>query len=336
MILLVFFINNCAALVEVITSSQSKRLTRSVAVTQASHIGGGFFCEFNGVLTDLIYYEQDGIKSMYVDWKDQFFPYKNKPDENGWDLYFEPIQVDTSKINLDEAVHKVGNAPVHELHDQLCVAPWLRYDDYLPYRQFVHDKIEKHIRIKQHILDQVQAFYDQHMKDHFCVGVHVRYAHAHTQETPAGHPPLHEYCIEVDRLIARRGDKVKIFLATDSFTVVNHFKNRYGNMLVYIDTYRAANLEDPGLIYEDSQFWINHPAEWHRSKPGYVGGLGALMDCLLLARCEHFIHITSNLATYVCFFNPHIKSIYLPHTVQFSHCRYRGDSSIRNKFLNPI
>lgn len=318
-----------------VTVSCINQPVRSVDVTQSCHIGGGFFCEFGSVINNIIYYEQDGIKAMRVDWSDQFFPYKDEPHSNGWDLYFEPIHIDTSAINTNEPVHHVGNALVHELHDQLCVAHWLRYDEYLPYRLFVHEIINKYITIKQHILNQVQEFYEHNMKGHMCIGLHIRYADAHGQETPAGHPSLADYAREVDELL-KQHRHARIFMASDSYAAINYFKKKYGKKLLYINTYRAYEKEDPGLMYENSGYWMSHPTEWHQAKPGYEGGRGALLDCLLLARCHYFIHITSNVATYVCFFNPRIKSIYLPRAVPFAHCRFRGDPSIRNKFLNPI
>ncbi len=330
--------SNCIALVDItIRPTYDYLMLRSLDATIASRPGQGFFCALGIVTNNLIYYEQDGIKSVHIDWTNQFFPYKDGPNENGWDLYFEPITIDPDSINPDEHVYQVDTSFNHELHDQICVAQWLRYDDYLPYRQFVHEKINKYIHIKPHILDKVELFYQQHMQDHLCIGVHVRYATAHQGEAPGGHPPLMAYCKEIDTLLNAHKDRnIKIFLATDSHTVINYFKGRYGTLLVYIDTHRSKDKEDHNPIYGNREYWLNHPAQWHKIKAGYKGGLGALMDCLLLSKCEYLIHITSNLPTYVCFFNPHIKSIYLPRGVTFKHCRYRHNPIIRNKFLNPI
>lgn len=330
--------HSCEGTVDITTSSLLNIPTeRTVEIIQKARIGCGFFCEFGAVVTDLVHYNQDGIRSMYVDWTYEFFPFKDKPHENGWDLFFEPIQIDVSTINLNEPINKVGNAGVHELHDQFCYAQWLRYDDYLPYRTFINKIINKYIRIKQHVLDKVDTFYEKNLKNNICIGIHVRYASAHATEAPGGHPSLEAYCAEANNLLhLHNNSNVKIFLASDSHAVINYFKQRYSDKLVYIDTYRAQNKEDPGLIYENTAYWISHPAHWHKKKPGYKGGLGTIMDCLLLAKCDYLIHTTSNVSTYVCFFNPYIKSIYLPRGLPFRHCRYRRDSTLRNKFLNPI
>lgn len=309
----------------------------SVDVITSMHRGAGFFCELRKVLENIIHYEHEGIRSHYVDWTDEFFPFKDGPNENGWDLYFEPIACPEYCSRPNQSVRTVGNCGLHELHDQICVAPWVAYDEYLPYRLYAHDMLKKYIVIKPHIIEYVNSFYKEHMQGSLCIGVHVRYASIHRFETPKGHPALDEYCKEVDRLLDLYQDRnVKIYLASDSHIVIDYFKKIYCEKLLYIDTYRARGSEDPGLMYERAGYWTSHPAEWHKAKPGYRGGFGTLVDCLLLSKCDYFIHITSNVATFVTFFNPYIKSIYLPRTVSFVHCRYRCNEHVRNKFLNPI
>jgi hypothetical protein len=317
--------------------SSTKHTTRSAALTVTTHLGAGFFAEFSKVLMGLIHYEQEGLANVYVDWTDEFFPYKDEPHGNGWDLYFEPIQVDKSAINPTEPIRKVGNPNTHEIHDQICSAPWLSYEDYLPYRMFVHQRIKQYIRIKPAVLEKVDAFYNEHLKNKICIGVHVRFANAHIAEVPGNrHPTLEEYNVEVDAIIQKHPHTpLKIYVASDSHFVINHFKARYGDKIAAIEAYRAPGVEDPGLIYGNANYWLAHPAEWHQSKPGYYGGLTTLMDCLLLARCHYLVHTTSNVSNFVVFFNPTITSVYLPRTAPYVPCRHKGDASVHNKFLNP-
>jgi len=311
---------------------------RSVSVNTSTHARAraGFFAEFNKVVSDLIYYESEGMHSFNVLWTHPFFPFKDDQKSNGWDLYFEPI--DTGyQATEDTPIRRVGNTGTHELHDQKCVAHWVRYDDYLPYRLYAHNIINKYIKIKPHILEEVEAFYKKHMEGHVCIGIHIRNGKAHQGEAPGGHPAYHTYAAEIDRYLRKhKNEKVKIFLASDSHAVISYFKSVYDDKIVYLDTYRAQTNEDPGLMYDAAKYWMSHPDEFNAKKPGYRGGLGVLMDCLLLSKCDYFIHITSNVATYVCFFNPYIKSIYLPHNIRFRQCRHYRDPKVRNPFLNPI
>lgn len=304
-------------------------------VVNHHHAAAGFFAEMNKVLGALIYHDNLGIRRCHVQWTHGFFPYKDDPDGNAWDLYFEPIENQT--IHDDEVTQQVGGTDSHEIHDQVCVAHWTRYDDYLPYRTHVNSILQKYIKVKQHILDEVEEFYQQHLQGKVCIGVHVRNARAHQHEAPHGHPGYHVYQHEINQILAQHPhDEVIIFFASDSHKAVNYFKSIYGDKLVHLDTYRAQGDEDPALMYENGNYWYSHPQEYHQRKPGYRGGKGILMDCLLLAKCDYFIHITSSVATNVCFFNPYIKSIFLPRSIGFRPCRHYGDTRIKNPFINPI
>lgn len=311
---------------------------RSLDISVAMHLGAGFFAEMTKVVSSIIHYENDGLTGVYVDWTNEFFPYKDAPHENGWDCYFDPIIIEKQTGYENDTVVPVMATGLHEIHDQKCSSQWLSYDQFLPYRTFVNQKINKYIHIKKNVTNKVDEFYNKNMQNHLCIGVQVRYAQAHVQEVPGGrHPTLPSYCSEVDVLIQKNLDKnIKIYLATDSNVVIDYFKKKYGKKLLYIDAYRASGQEDPGLIYENSNYWLSHPAEWHTKKAGYFGGLTTLMDCLLLARCDYLIHTTSNVSSFVCFFNPTIKSIYLPRNAPYASCRFKDNPNIKNPFLNPI
>jgi hypothetical protein len=292
-------------------------------VTVPTHLGAGFFCEFLKVVNNILHFEDENLVRVSVDWTHEFFPYKDQPHENGWDLYFDPIEI------TDRApIRKIGGDPgYHELHDQLCRDTWVLYDQYLPYRLAVQERIQKYIKFKKNILQEVEYFYASNMTGYVMIGVHVRFATAHGQEVPGGwHPALEDYIAEVNMLIQQHtAVPVKVFLATDSHKVINYFKNYYGpNKLVYIDAFRAQGSEDPGLIYENADYWLSHPAHFHQRKPGYFGGKTTLIDGLLLSKCDYLIHTTSNVSTFASFMNPHIKSVYLPKNIGASPCHVKN------------
>lgn len=309
---------------------------RSVDLKVTTHLGAGFFAEFLKVVNTLIHHEPEGLASVHVDWTYEFFPYKDGPHENGWNLYFEPITIE-NKGNDTSPPHSAGSSGTHEIHDQICSSHWISYDQFLPYRTFVHEKLTKYIHIKKEIKDRVDTFYDAQMQHNLCIGVHVRFANGHSHEVPGGrHPTLAEYFHEVDTIMqANRTQNTKIFIASDSHYVVNQFKQRYGKKILYIEAFRAEKSDDPHLIYGNADYFLAHPTEWHRRKPGFNGGLTALLDCLLLARCNYLIHTSSNVSSTVVFFNPTIKSVYLPRNAPYISCRHKNDPGVKNPFLNP-
>lgn len=300
--------------------------TRAVDLTTGIHIGAGFCAELVKVIDNLIYFDPQHIRSARVDWSNQFFPYKDAPGENGWGLYFEPINV-PEDVYADEPVSRmVSNGYYHMTHHQLCTDQWVLYKRYLPFRLHAHEIIERYIRIKPHVQNMVDEFYNNHLKGHYCIGVHVRFSKAHATEMPGRtNVALETYFAEIEALLNEHGrEHSKIYLATDSHYVVAKFRERYpASMLACIDAFRAQFNEDPHIIYVNTNYWMTHPAQFHARKPGYKGGLDTLVDCLLLSRCDTLVHSVSNVATIAVLFNPHIESLFLPRGVPLRPCGYQ-------------
>ncbi len=302
--------------------------------------GGGFFAELHKVIQCLIHYEKDLIRA-HVDWTDEFFPYKDGADENGWDLFFEPIPI-AHKTTLAADVQKVisnSTAEFHELHDQECTSPWIAYDQFLPYRKYVNEIITKYIHLKPAVQQEWDAFYTAHMKGYTCIGVHARIARQHAWLVPGKRlPSLEDYYNEIDSLLKKhRGAKIKIFVASDSHQAIKQFKERYGDQILHIEAYRSQEDRDPCIMYTSGKYYKTHKDAWHADKHRYFGGLTTMLDCLLLSKCEYVIHTTSNLAFFSTYYNPEIKSIYLPKGVPLKDCKMKKNPSVPivNPVLNP-
>ena len=175
----------------------------------------------------------------------------------------------------------------------------------------MHKILTRYIRIKPAITEEANRYYASHMNGKPCIGVQVRFSVAHDDEKPA---PLdiQDYFDVIDALIKTIGKHYVIYLATDSKYVVTKFQEKYKRKLLYIDAVRSRYKEEVHLMYENPNYWIGHPEKFLQMKPGYKGGKDVLIDCLLLSKCQYFVHTTSNVADFVTFFNPDITSIYLP------------------------
>ena len=312
-------------------------LSKPIDLTVQIQEGGGFFAELHKVMQCLIHYED--LAQVYVDWTDEFFPYKDGADENGWDLFFEPIQLSSKRSHSEKAQKIIVNSTAqhHELHDQCCTAPWVAYDKYLPYRRLIHEKLTKYIRLKPAIQNEWDAFYDAQMKGYKCIGVHARIARQHAWLVPGKRlPQLNDYFQEVDYLLAKHvGEKIKVFVASDSHQAVKKFKEKYGNQVIFIEAFRSDADRDPCIMYTSGSYYKTHKDAWHEQKHRYFGGLTTLLDCLLLSKCNYLIHTTSNLAFFATYYNPEIKSIYLPKGVPLKQCAMKGNPNIVNPQLNP-
>ncbi len=292
-----------------------------VEVTVQSRYGAGFFAEFVTVLSNIVYFDKkSNFQRLVVDWSQQFFPYKDSPTENGWDLYFDLIKANAPQ-NPDFIQH--GLPVCHLVHDQTCMDRWVNYDKYLAYRQIFNQKMNEYLKIKQPILDEVEEFYKSKMQDHFCIGVHVRFSSAHTSENP-GLLNLKDYINEARILLQKNSDKNPIiFVCSDSNYVINEFKKNFkSNQVVYTDARRAEFREEPHLIWDNPDYYLANPHVFHEKKPGYIGGKMTLIDCVLLSRCFVMVHSHSNVCEVATFFNPYIKSVFLPKGLSTSPCMY--------------
>ena len=291
-------------------------------ITVYSRLGAGYFSELMNVVRTIKIHEHLYTKGITIDWSQEFFPYKDHPTENGWDLYFEPIvfHTDAKARHLASRPH-----PDHAVHDQLCIDHWMAYDEHLSYRQDFNRILDSYIIIKREIIDELKRLYNEHLEGYYCIGVHVRWSAAHTSESPKGTPPIESYIAEVSDLIQNTETTrpFKIYLATDSEEVIQAFRNHFSEeLLVYLSGSRSPHREESHLIYDNAAYWQAHPSEFHAKKPGYRGGVMVLLDCLLLAKCDLFIHSSSNVSEFVSFFSPTIKSIYLPKDSRTWPCRY--------------
>lgn len=321
-------------------SSANDATLDPVDLTIKIQFGGGFFAELHKVIQTIIHYENRGFTRIDVDWRDEFFPYKDGADENGWDIFFEPITFE--KRSAQKVAQKVtvdSTAEFHELHDQVCTGPWKAYEQYLPYRQFVKEKLDRYARYKPIVTDYIEKFYEEKMAGKRCIGVHARIARAHAWLVPGKRlPQLPDYYAEVDRLLEEyEGEDVVIFVASDSHHGVAQFKERYGDKVLHINAYRAIKDQDPCILYTHGKWLKEDTQEYHKHKHKTSGGLSTIWDCLLLAKCDHIIHTTSNLAFFATYYNPEIDSIYLPKGIPYKACRYKDDHEIcrASRYINP-
>lgn len=101
----------------------------------------------------------------------------------------------------------------------------------------------------------------------------------------------------------RRPDNKKtiIFLATDVEKAVSGFKNIFGDKVIVQPNVARSTCHGKD---EKDHRWYSNP------NPQLKDGEDILVDCLLLARCNVFTHVTSNIATAVGYINKDTKMVY--------------------------
>ncbi|MBW1789095.1 MAG: hypothetical protein JRK53_21190, partial [Deltaproteobacteria bacterium] len=233
-----------------------------------------------------------------VDWciksvEGSHFSYGRPEDGNLWLHLFEPLPFPGNRRCLSRRINwYVDNSITwkHAYHLYHGDPSWLvRYN-----RAF-----SEYIRLRSHISRRVKAFYDEQMAGRHCIGFHIRNA-LHRSEMPGNvMPGIEDFVDKANAIIHAGNSKPVVFLATDVVEAVEIFSSRV----------QAEVIVQPGVERESraSGRQLHHS----HSRPSTKLAEDVLIDCLLLAKCDVFVHITSNLATAVGYMNPNLSMIYL-------------------------
>jgi hypothetical protein len=271
----------------------------------------GFFSNFNGVLNNLRYLlGRDGIEAALVDWHAEDIAYGRTADGNLWLHFFEPIRFERFPVERTEV----------RMFAEFSLTGINAYSAYKldrEWRQIYHALFCRYIRIRPALLTRVETLYRAKMAGRYCIGVHYR-SPTHSVECPNPIPPPDAFIARIRRMLPK-GRSWVVVLATDAEPAVPVFERAFGDSLVIQpDVVRAATLNVGPM----------HPGS---NAPSIALGEQVLIDCLLLSRCDVFLHITSNIATAVGYINPDLKMVYCETLMQaagsylrFVRQRWRG------------
>lgn len=197
----------------------------------------------------------------------------------------------------------------HDLRGRTLPIPYLWDDPGTTLRLQVRAIIEQYIRPRDYVLAKVDRFYREHLEGHYVLGVHVRGTDATSKQEIRPHRQgslaLSRYVAEIDRLL-RAEPTAKILVATDAEASLAYLTAHYGPRVVTYDSLRHQSGEAAGV----------GPTGW--IMPAYIAGdrdraarngEEALIEFLLLSRCQYLIHNASSLARTVLLNVPE-----LPHT----------------------
>jgi len=170
-------------------------------------------------------------------------------------------------------------------------------------RLFVNNIIKKHVVVREYILKEVNDFFYQNMKGKVNLGVHIRPTTFTHDEVKYKH-----YFRYIDRVIKERAGNINLYLATDNPITIDVFKKIYKDILLHIDIKRTFNTDVPDVNIDR---YLTTSSESSSGVWGADDAKGALIDCLLLSKCNHLVSGSSNLSTAATYFNPELEHIFL-------------------------
>ena len=261
-------------------------------------IGGrtdcGFFSNFLGVLNNLHWCEKTAqIPVVY--WPKQGKYYDPNGcngiiSDNIWDYYFYPVS------NLTYSAQDPINFSYYP-PDNFCIAAhpgahWAHppYPDKY-WRNYMHDLIARYIKIKEPTLNKIENFYNNNIKGKRTVSIHIRGTDKFVEAPP----------IPLDQIfaVANKYAPCQFFIATDEERILEEAKKMLKGRVIYYNSCRVARVAG-----------VHNTPPCPGKTRAYLGE-EALIDCILLSRCDLLIHTWSNFSIAALLFNPELEHIHL-------------------------
>jgi hypothetical protein len=290
------------------------RSDRPLLVIMSSQLG--LFAEFMKVLASLDHLADDGRtpivyfnQATFLYWSDSGW----NGAYNGWEYYFHPLcdhslpevlgvhPGELTRMTRIQIDHLVGDEIV--INDRLLQGNFDMFGDVRSgHRERYVGLCRDHIRVREEVLEKVDSFVRVHFDGRRVIGVHFRATDKMMEiggrlesagwstDALAG-LELDSY---LDEALRRAEDDDLIFMATEDAQALDLARDRLGDRLIASD---AARTREPLPLFLTSG--------------DAAHGEEALIDCLLLARCDYLVHGVSNLSWAARMFNPDLPHINL-------------------------
>lgn len=249
----------------------------------------GFFSNVFGVLKQIKNAEIN-YEIPVVFWNKKSLYYDEKYGKNAWELYFEPV----SSYSLKDVRfwdHKTN----------VIGAGWFGFelDDGKTLRETINRCWNEYIRIKSHIIEKINKFYDKEMRGRHCLGVHIRQTDRSLDKSTniagGGFVGLAPYKECIARYLHKYGP-VKILLATDSENAKKEISSSFPGKVICYDSIRSV-----------SEISIHGGMDRGLALSPYKKGEDVLIETMLLSKCNFLIRGTSNVSTMSLCVNTSLK-----------------------------
>jgi hypothetical protein len=235
--------------------------------------------------------------SVSVDWvlrgDERGFRY-GKANEDVWQQLFKPLG-------------QQSGGRLHSASAELDFAFWGTGKDYLSgavlsaHRRSYNQVFSHHIHIvNPRVIDEVRKISDRSMLGRYCIGVHRRVDNAKVANCHIeGRVPTVE---QISDAVTRHANMLcdhfwKIYLATDDLLSIEEFKRTFRDKLIYRPYVRRTSANACEVHQDDWNTVSSCDAE------------DALIDTILLSRCDVLFHSSSSISTAAGIMNPSLEMI---------------------------
>jgi hypothetical protein len=253
---------------------------------------GGFFSHLNRVVNHLRHsLGQEGCTAVRVDWRAgdhiPLFVYGTKADGELWRHFFEPLAFPSAPRD-ERSTWQYADLSMTGLH------AYRMYKRGSGWRAAYGRAFAEHVHVREALRRRAREIWQDGGVGAKSIGVHYRHPD-HSHECPRQIPHIDAFIDKTHSLL--KGDpRASVILATDVHEAVASFRSAFGERLMV----------QPGITRvhaNEQQHNLSEP-------PSIALGEQALIDALLLARCDVMVHTVSNLATAVGYINPKLRMVY--------------------------
>ncbi|MHC8970655.1 O-fucosyltransferase family protein [Priestia aryabhattai] len=256
----------------------------------------GFFANYLYVAAHIEYALQKGYIPV-VDMENYPTLY-NEPNifndtKNAWEYFFEQ----PFNVGLDEAYRSKN----YILSDFSTMHSYLPYYEGKNHFEIDWSKghklsanIQKYIRIKDHIEDDIKTFINEYFYGKNILGVHYRGTDKKVKVKDHYLAASLDVYINTVKTCLSKHPIDKILLCTDEKNAIERFELEFPGMIFYSSAFRAEENDIEG---------IHIKKEVNRKNHNYLLGYEVLLDTVFLSKCDYFIFSHSNVANTAMFLN---------------------------------
>ncbi|MBI3211777.1 MAG: hypothetical protein HYZ47_03725 [Simkania negevensis] len=256
-----------------------------ILVLPAHQEGGGLFFNFNIVLGFLKDCEKNKIQNFEVDFGKKGHYYEEALGSNWWKYYFAPVKVESWLVRLVKPL--IYRKKVVSNYS-MTFFPY--YAEYFMPRKKAHKLIQKYIRLKPDIEQEIDQFTKKHFTS-FTIGIHYRGTDKYLEAKEVSFSQVFQ---AVDQLIQEKNlTEFKIFIATDAEPFLQAAQERFPGKILYTKASRSTDGKP-----------LHYNVQTKTPQYYYNQGREAIIDSLLLSRTSFLIRTSSNLSLCSLFYNP--------------------------------
>jgi hypothetical protein len=179
--------------------------------------------------------------------------------------------------------------------------------------------IAKYLIIKEEIIREVDAFCARRFANRWVLGVHYRGTDKRLESPPISYETVKA---NIDRYLQLYPDTDSIFIATDDLNFLRSMKDAFLS---------------PAIISRDDEVRSSDGSSVHRSPhtDKYAVNRDAIVNCLILSRCDGLLKTSSILSDWSKLFNPELPIVLLSRSYD-EHLWFPERELMKENLFEPV